>query len=532
MQQDLTNQPQPDAQATAPAPQALLDDSTPVAPPRPWLTATRILIFTNLLVFVITINKMGGDAFRNSRIGEPFPQETILAMGSDYGPLTLGGEYWRVITSMFLHRNFGHLFFNMLFLWLFGRALDRLFEMRQALLIYLLTGIASSLASLNWHPTFNSYGFSGVVYGQAGVLVALLALVKLNWSWRDKIKVLICMVLVFPFDVISGHLAKDVDYAGHAGGFASGLLIGALLAWTFRMPEPQRKGRQWRFLAFALEGLIVMFATIVQLRSDVVKQYREDQALKLAQSSDAVHNLKVRRVFIHVKGNPKLVHRLEGFLKVELEEAGIQIAGNEKEADAVIGGEITSDITHESLGLGIVKMQVTAYGNVEQTDFCAETATGEGVDYFDSSSSEVAEKIRQKYPNARTVKLDSASDTKASKKFDQELPGELKRSNFIISESLPADVILRINLESRKFRFDQAVVHYNISILTSKGAIVSTHSGNGSLYAKIVDKPPAFCAGRFSGLTWLPHNNDAFSLVDQIVEGLQDEKSDLADAPD
>jgi rhomboid protease GluP len=143
---------------------------------RDWLSTTRILIACNVLVFLAmlihSLSITGMQAFLNTRIAANFDSELLRRWGSLYGPLALGGQFWRVITSQFVHLNAVHLMFNMLFLWRLGKPLDRLFDRTQTLGIYLLTGAAASVCSLGWQPLADSVGASGGVYGQAGVLIA------------------------------------------------------------------------------------------------------------------------------------------------------------------------------------------------------------------------------------------------------------------------------------------------------------------------------------------------------------------------
>src|SRR5215472_9597147 len=93
------------------------------------LSNTQILIAANVLVFVAmlfhSIWLSGAQRLFDTRIGADFDDKELLFWGSDYGPLTLGGQYWRVLACLFVHFNIFHLGGNILFLWLLGRPLDR-----------------------------------------------------------------------------------------------------------------------------------------------------------------------------------------------------------------------------------------------------------------------------------------------------------------------------------------------------------------------------------------------------------------------
>src|SRR6266481_420855 len=130
-----------------------------------WLSARNILIVANTLVFFAMLFNLaylkGPD---NTPVAGNFSLEQLLRWGANYGPYTLGGQYWRVVTSVFLHLNILHLAWNMLFLWRLGGLVQRLLGNAITFAIYILTGIGGSLLSLSWHPTTVSVGASGAVF--------------------------------------------------------------------------------------------------------------------------------------------------------------------------------------------------------------------------------------------------------------------------------------------------------------------------------------------------------------------------------
>jgi membrane associated rhomboid family serine protease len=217
----------------------------------------------------------GVQQIRDTRIGSDFDDKVLLLWGSNYGPLTLGGQYWRALTCLFVHFNLLHLAGNMLFLWLLGKQLDRHLGKTQTLAIYLFTGAVSSLASLAWHPTFLSAGSSGAIHGQAGVLIALLALTKLNLPRRPILGTLLCMVLLAPFGLLSSQISKITDYAAHAGGLVSGLALGVLLAWILRGSPSAKVARQRRVLAVTSFALVLGFGGVIAMRHNIVREYRQ-----------------------------------------------------------------------------------------------------------------------------------------------------------------------------------------------------------------------------------------------------------------
>src|SRR5882672_4329407 len=110
-------------------------------------------------MFVIEI-ATGADAI------SPTPQQ-VLAVGADYGPLTLNGEPWRLVSSMFLHFGILHIGMNMLCLWS-GRIVELLYGRLGFVAIYLVAGLAGGVASLARSSAVISAGASGAVFGVFG----------------------------------------------------------------------------------------------------------------------------------------------------------------------------------------------------------------------------------------------------------------------------------------------------------------------------------------------------------------------------
>ena len=234
----------------------------------PLLIAVNVLVFWAMLVHSSHIAGVP----KITLVTKDFDLQLLRRWGGAFGVLTLSGQYWRIITALFLHRNCLHLTSNMLFLWGLGRPLERLIGRTNTLAIYLLTGVASSLVILGWHPIEAGVGASGAIYGQAGVLIALLAFARLNLPRRNIISILLWVVLLI--GLAFGNLSEEATFASHIGGLVSGFAIGIVLAWTLRKSQAERATRQRRLLAFAAVALVTMFAAVVGLRRSVVEQYR------------------------------------------------------------------------------------------------------------------------------------------------------------------------------------------------------------------------------------------------------------------
>lgn len=228
----------------------------------------------------------------DTSIGAMLNPQQLLGWGANYGPETLGGQYWRLITALFLHNGLWHLVFNMLFLWCLGMPLDRLFGRGKTLVIFLLTGTAGSLLSVFWNPTISRVGASGAADGFAGVLFSLFVLGKLDLPRGIIKRVAISATFLKLVSFVVGLPSKHLDNAGHWGGLLAGVAIGSLLAWTLRAPSTVRLNRQRRILFSSAASLILLFAIVIRLRDDVIELHRGQVALQHSEPHQAIVHIQ------------------------------------------------------------------------------------------------------------------------------------------------------------------------------------------------------------------------------------------------
>lgn len=189
-----------------------------VLTPRKGHFATPILLDLNILVFICMV--LVGAGFSS------FETTGLLSWGANCRPLVLEGEYWRLLTSTFLHGGLEHLIVNMLALLFIGFFLEPVIGAWRFALSYLFTGLAGSVASIWWHPDVVSVGASGAILGMYGVAIALLLTNLLPGQLKRTS--LLCFVVYVCYSLLSG-LTGNIDNAAHIGGLLSGILIGLAL---------------------------------------------------------------------------------------------------------------------------------------------------------------------------------------------------------------------------------------------------------------------------------------------------------------
>jgi rhomboid protease GluP len=179
------------------------------------------LVAVNVLLYLVTLIVGAASGTANGA--------TQILLGANFGPYTTDGEWWRLFSCMFIHFGFLHVAFNMWALASFGPLVERLYGSLTYALIYLIAGIAASLASVSWHPDVNSAGASGAIFGVLGALLA--AQLRSGPSFPANIvRPLRNLTLAYTgYSLLTGLTNAGVDNAAHFGGVASGFLMGGIM---------------------------------------------------------------------------------------------------------------------------------------------------------------------------------------------------------------------------------------------------------------------------------------------------------------
>jgi len=216
---------------------------------------TYALIALNVLVFLAML-------FTSAS----FPSLTnpeMLRWGADFGPLTLGGQWWRMLTSCFLHFNFIHIGMNMFILYQAGVLTEKLFGNVRFLVLYLLAGLGGSVASLYSHPLSVSAGASGAVFGVYGGLLGFLLVQRGVVPTRISMGIAKSAGIFLVYNLVYGLSSAGTDIQAHGGGLVSGLILGCVLAAPI-LPTGQRH-YPLRTLVVAALGMAVIYAAVSRL---------------------------------------------------------------------------------------------------------------------------------------------------------------------------------------------------------------------------------------------------------------------------
>ena len=168
---------------------------------------TYILIAINVLLYLIPI-LMGN-------------YDYIINKYCVHGPSIRIGEYYRLITGIFLHGSLIHLFFNVYALYVIGSQIENYFGRIKYLIIYIVSGLMGALFSMIFGGNVASIGASGAIFGLMG------ALLYFGYHYRvylgNVLKTQLIPLIIF--NLFLGFILNGVDNFAHIGGLIGGLLI-------------------------------------------------------------------------------------------------------------------------------------------------------------------------------------------------------------------------------------------------------------------------------------------------------------------
>ncbi len=177
---------------------------------------TYILIGINIIFYILSAYLSGSIFNIDPRV--------LIVLGAKYNPLIQQGQYYRLITAMFLHGGLLHIFLNMYALKATGEIVESIYGKTKFIIIYFLSGIVSSLASYIFSDGV-SVGASGAIFGLLGACLIFASKMK------EKIgkSFLTNILSVIAINIFIGITMPNIDNFGHIGGLLGGILISAIL---------------------------------------------------------------------------------------------------------------------------------------------------------------------------------------------------------------------------------------------------------------------------------------------------------------
>lgn len=174
---------------------------------------TYILIAINLFMFMMLETN-----------GSSLDVQHLIDNGAKYNPAILDGEWWRILSSMFLHIGVFHLLMNMLALYYLGTTVERIYGSARLLFIYFLAGIGGGIVSFAFSVNVSA-GASGALFGLFGALLFFGLIhqkVFLQTMGRG-------LLFIVGLNIVFGFLIPQIDMGAHLGGLIFGFIAAAIV---------------------------------------------------------------------------------------------------------------------------------------------------------------------------------------------------------------------------------------------------------------------------------------------------------------
>jgi len=178
-----------------------------------------VLVIINVVIYMIMYDIISVEQCYN----------VVEKLGLIWSRVIENGEYYRLVTCMFIHSDIGHVFNNMLTLFFVGKLLEQVMSKAQYMIIYMGSGLAGGLISMGYHMYIQekilSIGASGAVFGLIGAMICIAVVYREKFMQISRQQIVIFLIL----SVYAGISEQNIDNAAHVGGFIGGVILTAIL---------------------------------------------------------------------------------------------------------------------------------------------------------------------------------------------------------------------------------------------------------------------------------------------------------------
>lgn len=214
--------PAPTGEAIPPAANAatLAQESVRLPLARPIVTYILLAIIVVVFVADVALEQITG-------------QPIVFILGAQINTWVGAGEYWRLLTSIFLHGGLTHLAFNSWALYVLGRDLESFYGHVWFTAIYVVSGLAGNVAwyvlGSNVAADVPSVGASGAIFGLIGAEVAYFMRNRAFFGAFGRQR-LANLVVLIAINLVFGFAVPNINNFAHLGGLTAGFLLGLALA--------------------------------------------------------------------------------------------------------------------------------------------------------------------------------------------------------------------------------------------------------------------------------------------------------------
>jgi len=221
---------------------------------------TFFLIVIQLVLFIIM-------ALRGVNISEP-SVEDVIKWGGVMKVYATGGEWWRLVTAIFVHTGIVHLVANIIALYFIGLMVESILGKVKFLIAFLCAGILANLASIMWYQDIVAAGASGAIFGMYGVFLAFATTKYINKKFPKVWLLSILAYLIFSVVIGSG---ADVFNVINFSGLVAGVCIGYLFYFFHFKRNVARAGGTRISIEILLATSLLAFLYLKNQKDDSIR---------------------------------------------------------------------------------------------------------------------------------------------------------------------------------------------------------------------------------------------------------------------
>ncbi|MEM7142180.1 MAG: rhomboid family intramembrane serine protease [Actinomycetota bacterium] len=206
---------------------------------------TKVLIGLNVIAFLFSLSSARADI-----------DFGLLAQGFVRGEGFIGvaeGEYYRFVSSGFMHAGMFHLAFNMYALWILGPQLERVFDRPRFIALYFASMLGGATGVMLLDPNALTVGASGAIFGLFGAIAVIQRSMGIN-IWSSGLGPILGLNLLITFTI------PQISVGGHVGGLVIGAVVGGLYIAAIRA-----KQSEWMAVAGAVVITAILAFASIQL---------------------------------------------------------------------------------------------------------------------------------------------------------------------------------------------------------------------------------------------------------------------------
>jgi rhomboid protease GluP len=321
---------------------------------KPWVTY--VLFGLNLLLWIVMVGA-GVDAYKPGNAA-------MVAWGANFGPLVSGGQWWRLLTAMFVHGDIFHLGFNLYFLWAVGRMCEQIFGRAAYTAVYLGSGLLANLVAVAWRPDAITVGASAALFGVFGAFLAF-ALRRRDMLSEEFVRsIRFNAVLLIGMNVVIGLVVPEISIVGHIAGLLAGFALGYLILALAEKPvKTPREANAVRVRSVAAASLACVSVLVV----GVLALPRWENPMPVLDQLIERHNELLVERYEAIASPAERIALIESEVLPFVHEAGQSLRGFELErVPGDLRGVIDSQIRYYELQEQAYELELEALRNGDE----------------------------------------------------------------------------------------------------------------------------------------------------------------------